>query len=199
MKRLICQQCKRPASVCICRWITPIQSSIQVLILQHPLEVDNAKGSAKLLELSLTQCRVVVGEQFDSTTLHALLREPWPDATFKGPVEPLLLYPSDSTFKTGVTTTPMRLIVLDATWRKSRKMLFLNPQLALLPRFALTNPEASRYIARKAQRPEQRSTLEASCAALRELEGATGSQYEPLLAAFEGFVDALVTRTARIE
>ena len=81
----------------------------------------------------------------------------------------------------------LRLIVLDGTWRKSRKMLYLNPALQCLPRLALRDPPASRYRIRRAHRPEQLSTLEATCAALAQLDGGV-AQFAPLLAAFDGFV-----------
>ena len=44
-----------------------------------------------------------------------------------------------------------------------------------------------RYLIRKAHRPGQLSTLEATCAALAQLESDAG-QFEPLLSAFDGFV-----------
>jgi DTW domain-containing protein len=195
MKRLICSQCKRPANACICGWVTPIKNFHQVLILQHPLEVNNAKGSAMLLALSLAKCRVVIGEAFDPLTLKGLLYAPWLDADPQESVTPLLLYPEAPVGRPTITTTPLRFIVIDATWRKSRKMLYLNPLLATLPRFSLTTLQASRYLVRKAQRPEQRSTLEATCSALAELEGNANARYDPLLLAFDGFVDAIAART----
>ncbi len=48
-KRARCPACLRAASSCICRWIAPVAHAVDVLILQHPLEVHNAKGSARLL------------------------------------------------------------------------------------------------------------------------------------------------------
>jgi DTW domain-containing protein YfiP len=53
MTRPACSTCLRPQSTCICRWIAPTVANVEVLILQHPLEVGNAKGSARLLHLSL--------------------------------------------------------------------------------------------------------------------------------------------------
>jgi DTW domain-containing protein YfiP len=87
------------------------------------------------------------------------------------------------------------LVVLDGTWRKSRKMLYLNPLLQALPRLALCDLPPSHYLIRKAHRPDQRSTLEATCAALAQLEGDTG-QFAPLMDAFDGFVaqQALLSR-----
>ena len=81
----------------------------------------------------------------------------------------------------------LRLIVLDGTWRKSRKMLHLNPLLQHIPRIALRNQPASHYTIRKAHRPDQLSTLEATCAALIQLEG-NAARFQPLLTAFDGFV-----------
>ena len=69
----------------------------------------------------------------------------------------------------------LRLIVLDGTWRKSRKMLYRNPLLQQLPRLSLQRMPASHYLIRKAHRPDQLSTLEATCAALAQLEGTLNS------------------------
>lgn len=81
----------------------------------------------------------------------------------------------------------MRLVMLDATWRKSRKMLHLNPVLQTLPRLDLGAVPMSRYAIRKAQRPHQLSTLEAAVLALQQLEQGP-ERYAPLLQAFDGFV-----------
>jgi len=77
--------------------------------------------------------------------------------------------------------------VLDGTWRKSRKMLYLSPPLQQLPRLSLQGLPPSRYSIRKAHRPGQLSTLEATCAALAQLEG-HAEKFQPLLTAFDGFV-----------
>ena len=77
--------------------------------------------------------------------------------------------------------------MLDGTWRKSLKMLHLNPALQALPRLALQAQAPSRYLIRKAHHPDQLSTLEASCLALAQLEQAP-DRYAPLLTAFSAFV-----------
>ena len=78
-------------------------------------------------------------------------------------------------------------MVLDGTWRKSRRMLHQNPLLQQLPRLPLHALPASRYRIRTAPQPHQRSTLEATCAALAQLEGHP-RRFEPLLGAFDRFV-----------
>lgn len=44
---------------------------VEMLILQHPLEVHNAKGSARLLHLSLPRSGLVTGQVFDLRRAHA--------------------------------------------------------------------------------------------------------------------------------
>ena len=189
LQRPHCAVCLRPATACICQWIRPTANTTEVLILQHPLEVDHAKNSARLLHLSLASSSIAVGEAFDAQQLQV---------TSAVPKYTVLLYPPTAeTAFGGPPPSPdpqrlqdlqhLRLVVLDATWRKSRKMLHLSPMLQQLPRLSLDNVPASAYLIRKAHKPGQLSTLEACCAALAQLE-ADAPRYQPLLHAFSGFV-----------
>jgi DTW domain-containing protein YfiP len=192
-RRLLCAQCLRPQATCICSFITPTPPACEVLILQHPLEAQHAKNSARLLHLSLPGSRLVVGEAFDDAALQTLMPEPrytvllYPPTAFEGHAAPALL---DATQLSD--PQKVRLVVLDATWRKSRKMLHQSPALQRLPRLALEEVPAGRYAIRKAHAPGQLSTLEASCAALAQLEG-DATRWQPLLAAFDGFVAQQLT------
>ncbi|APW41210.1 tRNA-uridine aminocarboxypropyltransferase [Rhodoferax saidenbachensis] len=188
MQRPTCPHCLRPQSACICGFVTPTPPACDVLILQHPLEQHHAKNSARLLHLSLPGSRLVVGEVFDDTALQTLMPEPrytvllYPPTGYEGHAAP---EPLDA----AQLSDPhkVRLVVLDATWRKSRKMLHVSPALQRLPRLNLEEVPAPRYAIRKAHKPGQLSTLEATCAALAQLEG-DAARWEPLLAAFDGFV-----------
>jgi DTW domain-containing protein YfiP len=201
--RLVCAACQRPQSHCICRWIRPVENQVELLLLQHPLEQHQAKGTAGLLLLSLSRQHCLVGEQFDPALLARALASPdrscvnlllYPDAAAGLPgAAPAFALTADALAR----PERLRLVVLDATWRKSRKMLHLNPLLQALPRLALEQPPASRYTIRRAQQTHQLSTLEATVLALQQLEG-TGRalSYAPLLTAFDGFV-AQLTPTLR--
>jgi DTW domain-containing protein YfiP len=195
-KRPTCGTCLRPQRACICRWIAPASNIAEVLILQHPLEAGEAKGSARLLQLSLVNIWLAVGESFAEDTLQALLHAPFESqdgnaADMKNARQPVLLYPTQTDCPTSAIIPQhpeqIRLIVLDGTWRKTRKMLHLNPLLQQVPRLPLTNPPPSHYLIRKAHRTDQLSTLEATCHALTQLENAP-TRYVPLLRAFDGFV-----------
>lgn len=187
-RRLLCARCDRPQSACICTWITPTANEARVLILQHPLEVKQAKGSARLLQLSLQHAELHVGETFDPDNLQTWLAtdEACTSHTILlYPAHPDLPAPSADLGKAHPSRS--KLVVLDGTWRKSLKMLHLNPALQALPRIALSPDAPSRYLIRKAHRPDQLSTLEATCMALAELEH-TPDRYTPLLTAFSSFV-----------
>jgi DTW domain-containing protein YfiP len=193
-RRASCPACLRAQSACICHWVRPLSSRAGLLILQHPLEVRNAKNSARLLHLCLPDSRLVVGEAFDPAQLTALLHA---DGR-----TPLLLYP-DTPASTAPPVTPARpedvtLVVLDATWRKSRKMLHLNPILQALPRLALREVVPSAYRIRKAHAAHQLSTLEAAACALAQVEDDPG-HYQPLLAAFDGFVQQQAAHDPRLK
>ena len=201
IKRPICTNCLRPQASCICRWITPTDNAIKVLLLQHPLEVHAAKGTARLLQLSLRGSRMVSGERIDPLHLMSLLTEPFDAADADQRVRrSILQYPeTPQDHALGLAAPPpltpellaepdrLRLVVLDGTWRKSRKMLYLNPLLQQLPRLSLQGLPASNYLIRKAHQPDQWSTLEATCAALARLEG-DAEKFQPLLRAFDGFI-----------
>jgi DTW domain-containing protein YfiP len=190
-QRQICPRCLRPERSCICHWIVKLESLVELIVLQHPLEVHQAKGSARLLHLSVSGSQLQIGESFEPDALRELLMEDGKTS--------LLLYPDNPAERHIIPAPPvltadqlcvpgqLRLIVLDGTWRKSRKMLYQNPLLQQLPRLALSDMPASHYRIRKAHKPDQLSTLEASCYALMQLED-NCEKYQPLLDAFDGFI-----------
>ena len=208
-QRTYCPRCHHPTGNCICACSRPIANCCEVLILQHPLEVKQAKGSAGLLDLCLQRSQIWVGEQFDEASLQRALYGP--SAEYLGQPQPVLLYPDTADNQAPAlrgTAAPvvvpsslpdqpqqLRLVLLDATWRKSRKMLYLNPLLQALPRVSLAAMPPSHYRIRKAHKPDQLASLEACAYALMQLEQ-NEARYLPLLAAFDAFVEQHSARTA---
>ncbi len=189
-RRAICAACLRPQPTCICRWVVATPNLAEVLILQHPMEVDHAKGSARLLHMSLARSRLAVGEAFAADAMQAMLADRravllYPETAG----EQELGMPAPPPFDPAWLAEPaqLRLVVLDGTWRKSRKMLYLNPLLQQLPRLPLRDTPPSHYLIRKAHLPDQLSTLEATTYALAQLEG-DAQKFAPLIEAFDGFV-----------
>ncbi|RVU47825.1 DTW domain-containing protein [Rubrivivax rivuli] len=193
-RRAACPRCLRPQPTCLCALVRPTAHRSGVLVLQHPQEQRQAKNSVGLLRLSLAHCEVVVGERFTPEGLAALLHRPgrqtrllYPD----GPAAPAPQVPAPAPQQ---AAWPVRLVVIDATWRKSLRLLLEHPALAALPRLALPAPPPTRYRAiRAARRPDHVSTLEATVQALALIEG-PGFDGAPLLSAFGQFVDTLAAR-----
>ena len=186
LKRQICSACLRPKITCICHLAVSVPSDIEVLILQHPLEVFETKGTARLLHLSLPNSKLLTGELFV-------------DAVLISPKNTILLYPvTAEDHSLGIESPPelpanwlnqlhnIRLIIIDGTWRKSRKILCKNPYLQNLPRLILDDLPAGQYTIRKARKPHQLSTMEAASVALAQLEG-DKAKYAPLNHAFSAF------------
>lgn len=150
------------------------------------MEVTETKGTARLLHLCLPNSQLLTGEIFDTANLLS-------------PKQSILLYPiTPEDYSLGIIAPPsldlnsindlsnIRLIIIDGTWRKSRKILCKNPYLQTLPRLVLIDLPAGQYTIRKARKPHQLSTLEAACAALAQLEVNT-QKFEPMIQAFKEF------------
>ena len=201
VQRPRCPNCHRALSTCICALAHPVEHQVEVLILMHPMEVHEAKGTGHLLHLCLPHSRVLVGEQFDTQALQQALQGSWDG---QAPRQSLLLYPDtheqDATLGLAQASAlpqpwplppeQLRLVIIDGTWRKSRKMLYLNPALQTLPRVALQDVGDSGYAIRKAHLPGQLSSFEAAVLGLAQLQNWPPGSAAPatLTQVFEQFV-----------
>lgn len=209
-KRQLCEKCLHPLSTCLCALVQPVQNQVELIILQHPMEAKQAKNTAQLLHLCLNNSQLHIGETFSAAFFAEF--QPQVSGSAQGLIYNLLLYPETLEEKSlGIISPPaldsaklqltenpefagntapistLRLWVLDATWRKSRKMLYLNRELQMMPRLPLGEVPASGYSIRKAHSKNQLSTLEASCYALRQLEH-NRVDYAPVFEAFSAFI-----------
>jgi DTW domain-containing protein len=186
VKRQSCLNCLRPKITCICHLVSSVNTDVEVLILQHPLEVTETKGTARLLHLSLPNSKLLVGEVFDVQDLTSTKHT-------------ILLYPvTQEDHSLGIAVPPklnqealthlnnIHLIIIDGTWRKSRKILCNNAYLQTLPRLVLQDLPAGQYSIRKARKPHQLSSLEAATVALTQLE-ADANKFESLMKSFFAF------------
>jgi DTW domain-containing protein YfiP len=178
MSRILCIQCQRPTIACICKFIDKVNNSTAVLVLQHPSEVQQTKGTVALLSRSLNNCQVLVGEDFSlNTELNTLLAN----------YEALLLYPSAKAKVLSLTTSklssdlnnqnskeykPQLLIIIDGTWKKAYRMFMLSSNLQLLKQICLPEilANSGQYSIRKVAKKNALSSLEACCYALALLE-----------------------------
>ena len=172
-KRPTCKTCQRALSVCLCPHIQQIDNRWPIHILQHPNETRHAIGTAKIVQLSLKNCETHICKQID------------PGSNFEQWLEkknPILIYPGeDAEGLDTLQSQPDRtLLLIDASWRKSRRMLLESPQLQKLQRVCIQPNKPSNYKIRKVPDPTSLSTLEAIVEILSELED-DQKKYQPLL------------------
>ena len=174
MSRSRCEACLRLEKLCLCDAVVSVDNVVEVLFLQHPLETLQVKNTARLAYLSLQNAQWLVGESFaEEDLLKRLAHKSW-----------VLLYPETAEDRAPLVSVEqlsktlalhnLGLVVLDGTWRKTRKMLFMNPFLAQLPRLQICMTQKSEYDIRKQKNASTYSTLEAVQQALSDLENNSG-------------------------
>ena len=189
MKRPVCSDCLRPVKVCYCHTIVGVDNRWPVHILQHPTETKHAIGTARIVALSLTQCNLQVGESLAELSLPAEL------ATDQSP---LLVYPGEDSMPLDrldkKITRP--LIFLDASWRKSRRMLFESAELRAIPKVSFQPANVSRYRIRKEPEGYALSTLEAIAHVLSYLEQ-DSDKYQSLLNSMDWMIEKQIELMGR--
>ncbi len=186
MSRAFCYQCHRAKVACLCNRIEKYQNQVAVTVLQHPDEAGHPKASAIIAELGLAYYQCWVGEDFSQHEGFQCL--------ISGNTEHIaLLYPAEGAIalnEAGVANQRgiKHLIIIDATWRKARKIWALNTDLHLLKAYRLATGKGSNYRIRKAPEEGHLSTVESIVEGLRVLEGGA-ERYQALLDLFTEMID----------
>ena len=186
-----CLQCLKTKKACICEWITPISTEVELIILQHPTEAKRPLGTAKILSLSLVNCRTFIGENFtDHTELNTLLA----DEQYQYQVLFLDGTSQAISSSSNQTKQKQRVILLDGTWKKAYKMWQLSTNLHSLPKVHLDTELSGNYRVRKAPKDNALSTAEAGYHVLSQLDGESGATKEwdkfgSILTAFDNMIE----------
>ena len=191
MSRAYCSCCQLPQSACLCGHVVTQACPLPVIILQHPLEAKHAKSTVPLLRLALPDIQVEITEQLAPPPLP-------PEGDW------WLLYPGpqaldlDSEQGRQASHRIGGLIVLDGTWRKTRRLLHLNPWLRQLPSLSFSQAPNSAYDIRKGPGGQALSTLESVSHVLHRLQPnfATAPLQALLLARVRQF-ETHIAHTAR--
>ena len=172
--------------MCYCSHLVQIPNQTKVVIIQHPLEQKHPFNTGRMAKLCLSNTEFLIAETLDDKTIQNLVKK----TTF-------LLYPSLSWLPTqseklGIQTNKSshkieKLVVIDASWRKSKKMLHLNPKLQTLPRLSLQEGRVSGYKIRKTSIQDGLSTIESIAEAMLILEPELNSPL--LLRPFNRMID----------
>jgi len=180
-----CPHCGKPLPLCICDSITPIESRISLLILQHPQEQDRALGTARLTALHFKDAVVKVGLSWPS--LSKALGRPVAD-----PSRWAVLYLGSAKVadldadreivainRKGEIEDNQRailkgiegIVLLDGTWSQAKALWWRNPWMLKCQRVILGPERPSAYgQLRREPRRDGLSTIEAAAMLLAALE-----------------------------
>jgi len=184
-KRVVCEDCLKAISACICKTIQSIDNQHFLHVLQDPSEEKKAIGSARILGLSLQRSKITVGEHFDPSTFtldNSYLVFPSEDAIPASQLAQVKNIDPNSQF-----------ILLDGSWKKAYKLLMSNPFLQALPKVAIDVEKKSAYRIRKSPREDGLSTVEAGYYLLAQLEN-DDDKFKPLLKSFEYMIDYQIAK-----
>jgi hypothetical protein len=185
---MTCPRCQKSEPLCVCAAIEPVETRLQVVILQHPQEQAEALGTGWLTHCQLTNSVLRVGLSWPSlkrvlgrddvemrrwAVLHlgAAKDAPRPD-------QPELLVMAakgsealSDTEAATVFRSLQGIILLDGTWSQAKTLWWRNPWLLKASRLVLNPAARSRYgKLRKEPRREALAVIEAAAAALARLE-----------------------------
>ncbi|TWU51796.1 tRNA-uridine aminocarboxypropyltransferase [Rubripirellula reticaptiva] len=181
-----CVRCFRPMDRCYCDSVPSVDNQTNVLILQHRREREHPFNTARIVNMALKRCRLIVNHtpelarQFAETKLDA---------------NTVVLYPGDDVPLIGdfdLADRPTQLVVLDGTWHHTKTLMRDVPGLSSLPRVRLAPPQPGQYRIRREPNDHALSTLEAVVAALQQNEPESATvreQLDQLMATFHAMVD----------
>jgi DTW domain-containing protein YfiP len=199
-----CGRCGKPAALCVCDAIVPLDNSIQVLILQHPQEQDRALGTARLTALHFRRGILKVGLSWPSLT--KILGRPtdpqrWA-ILYLGSAKVAALAPDREVLVLNRKGEPERnqdallrdiegVVLLDGTWSQAKALWWRNAWMLKCRRVILGPPRPSRYgKLRREPRRDGLSTIEAAAMLVSrlenrpEIETALTASFERLLARY---------------
>jgi len=180
-----CARCLKPLPLCICDSVTPIQSRLSLLILQHPQEQDRALGTARLTALHFANATLKIGLSWPS--LAKALGRPVADPSrwavlYLGSAKAADL-DTDAEIvainskgqlehnQRGVLSAIEGVVLLDGTWSQAKALWWRNAWMLKCQRIILGPRQPSRYgHLRREPRRDGLSTIEAAAMLIAGLE-----------------------------
>ncbi|MDU0961066.1 MAG: tRNA-uridine aminocarboxypropyltransferase, partial [Bradyrhizobium sp.] len=180
-----CPHCQKPLPLCICDSVTPLESRLGLLILQHPQEQDRALGTARLAAQHFKTAVVRVGLSWPSLAkaLGRAVADParWA-ILYLGSAKAADLDPDSEVLaltRKGEVAENQRailksidgVILLDGTWSQAKALWWRNPWMLKCQRVILGPRRPSRYgHLRREPRRDGLSTIEAAGLLMAALE-----------------------------
>lgn len=166
-----CLKCFKPMQNCLCKYTEEIDTGIKFVFLMHPKEAKKQRtGTGNLSHISLKDSEIIVGLDLkENKRLNELLNNPQ--------YFPVMMYPGEDAwtskkegFSEVLANKKLLVLILDATWFCSRKMIEHNPFFLDLPRLSFTGEYRSIFTFKHEPRPEYISTIESCYYLIKELQ-----------------------------
>lgn len=198
----VCPRCGKPAPLCVCAGIAPLDNRVELLILQHPQEQDVALGTARLAVLHLKRASLRIGLSWPSLAkLLGRSVDPrhWA-VLYLGSTRPAELAPGREIVlldRKGAALPDQEaalaeiegVILLDGSWSQAKALWWRNPWMLKCRRVALAPRYPSRYgKLRREPRREGLATIEAAALLLSRLEARPEIE-RALLAGFDKLLE----------
>lgn len=155
-----CQRCWILQAHCICAEVPTVPTRTEVLVVRHERESWKSTGTARIAALAMPNLRILDFGEDAEPALSAL-----PSEVAGGSH---LLFPTDAS---APFVDVKRLVVIDGTWRQTRRMYTKLPALHGVPKLALPEKQTKVLRLRESKFEAGRSTLEAIAEAIALLEG----------------------------
>jgi len=148
-KRPSCPQCHKTYAHCLCSLLPyPKWKAPRIDIIRFPKESKHPLNSVNLLAASFEDIRIYDCEYLDAQVFDT---------------EPILLYPSEKAKplrEAEMMDTSTRFILLDGTWKKTKRLLLQNPWLSEIRHRVIKREVAPLYKIRKEISESHYSSLE---------------------------------------
>jgi DTW domain-containing protein len=180
-----CPRCLKPLALCICDSITPVESRVSLLILQHPQEQDRALGTARLTALHFKNAVLKIGLSWPS--LSKALGRPVHDPSawavlYLGSAKVAELETDREIVainrkgeiednQGSILRNIEGIVLLDGTWSQAKALWWRNAWMLKCQRVILGPSRPSRYgKLRREPRADGLSTIEAAAMLIGGLE-----------------------------
>jgi DTW domain-containing protein len=180
-----CLRCRKPAELCVCGDIVPIDNRVALVILQHPQEQHRPLGTARLTALHFRHAVLKIGLSWPS--LAKILGRPidprrWA-VLYLGSAKTARLDPRRDMLLLDRKGEPERdqdallrdiegVVLLDGNWSQAKALWWRNPWTLKCRRVVLRSVRRSRYgKLRREPRRDSLATIEAAGMLVSRLEG----------------------------
>ncbi|WP_083463691.1 tRNA-uridine aminocarboxypropyltransferase [Prosthecomicrobium hirschii] len=180
-----CPHCGKPAALCVCDFVEPVETRVRLAILQHPQEQDVTLGSARLavrhfvggifkVGLSWPSLSKAVGREVD-VKRWAVMHLGSVDTDAFPPGRDLAVVDKDGkpvADQAAALKGIEGVVAFDGSWSQAKTLWWRNPWVLKARRLVIRPAQPSLYgKLRKEPRREGLSTLEAVAFVISRLEG----------------------------